>query len=182
MKGNPRKVKNPTSKSKTSNQSIKAFTHPKAQRVVVDEIMDTGVARILRADRLPGFKVSDLGIQSWSEEKEDFIEAWKLEAFVGLTGGRKLREGDVFFVKDGTLLNRNYRGKRIIKRLEARKKHLIESLNDSTERARWEIKDETRKLTADYLATSKAEKNRLYKIIMKQKDIMRDLEQKSRNI
>lgn len=164
------------------NQPKKIFTHPKAQRVVVDEIMDTGVARILRADRLPGFESNDLTINTWSEEKEDFIEVWKLEAFVGLTGGRKLREGDVFFIKNGDLLSRGYRGKKIIKRAKAQKEHLIESVNDSIERARWEIQDETRKLTADYLATSKRDKNRLYQIIIKQKEVIRDLEKKSQAI
>lgn len=175
MDGNPTKVKKRATKKKTSIQ-------PKAQRVVVDEIMDTGVARILRADHLPGYKASDMTIQSWSEEKEDFIEVWKIEAFVGLMAGRKLREGDVFFIKDGSLLNRNYRGKRIIKRAEARKKHLCLSVDDSIEQAKWEIKDETRKLAADKLATSTTEKNKLYKIISAQKQVMFDLDQKIKGI
>ena len=171
MARNPTMTENQIPKKKTSVQSKKILTHPKAQRVVVDEIMDTGVARILRADRKPGYKANDLTIQSWSDEKEDFIEAWKIEAFVGFTGGRKLREGDVFFIKDGSLLNKNYRGKKIIKRKEAHKKHLIEQVDDSIERAKWEIKDETRKLTADYLSTSKAEKKKLHKIIIEKKEM-----------
>jgi hypothetical protein len=165
----PTKLKNQIPKMKIPNQPRKLLTHSKAQRVVVDEILDIGVARILRADRMPGFKANDLTIQSWSDEKEDFIEPWKIEAFVGFTKGRKLREGDVFFIKDGSLLNKNYRGKKIIERTEARKKHLIERIDDSIESARWEIKDETRKLTADHLATSKAEKKKLHKIITAQK-------------
>ncbi len=64
--------------------------------------MDTGVARILRANRLPDYKASNLSIQTWSDEKEDFIETWKIEAFVGFTGGRKLREGDIFFIMDSS--------------------------------------------------------------------------------
>ena len=178
MARNPTKIKNQIPKKQAPMQPKKILTHPKAQRVVVDEIMDTGVARILRADRLPGFKANDLSIQSWGDEKEDFIDTWKIEAFVGFTGGRKLREGDVFFIKDGSLLNKNYRGKKIIKRQEAHKKHLIEQVDDSIERAKWEIKDETRKLTADYLATSKAEKKKLHEIIIAQKEVMRDLNKK----
>ncbi len=162
-----------------AQQSKKIITHPKAQRIVVDEIMDTGVARILRANRLPGYKASNLSIQTWSDEKEDFIEVWKIEAFVGFTGGRKLREGDIFFIKDSSLLNRNYYGKKIIKRTEAHKKHLVERIDDSIERARWEIKDETRRLSADYLATSMAEKARLYRVIARQKEVRQSLDKES---
>lgn len=161
-----------------STQPKKILTHLKAQRVVVDEIFDTGVARILRADRLPGFKDNDPSIQSWGDEKEDFIDAWKIEAFVGFTQGRKLREGDVFLIKDGSLLNNNYEKEKIIKRSVAQKKHLIKQVDDSTERARWEIKDETHKLTADNLATNNVEKKKLHKIIIAQKEVMRDLNKK----
>ena len=158
------------------------LTHPNAQRVVVDEVMDTGVARILRADRLPGYKAEDLGIQSWGEETEDFIEAWKIEAFVGFSGGRKLREGDVFFIKDGKLLNEDYFGEKILKRKIAEEKHLLKSVDDAVEQARWEIKDEMRRLSAEHLIKKESDRQLFDNIISDQKKIMLKLKQMSEEL
>ena len=157
----------------------KTLTHPKAQRIVVDEVMDTGVARILRADRLPGYEADNLSIQSWGDEKEDFIEAWKIEAFVGFSGGRRLREGDVFFIRDGSLLNKFYVGEKIIKRKAAKEKHLLQAVDDAVEMARWEIKDETRKLSAEHLVLMNEDRKMFHDIILHQKKVMLELKQLS---
>ena len=165
-----------------NQEQKKLLTHPKAQRVVVDEVMDTGVARILRAGRLPGFGADDLSIQSWGDEWEDFIEVWKIEAFVGFSGGRKLREGDVFLIKDGELLNKDYFGEKIIKRKIAKEKHLITPVDDAVELARWEIKDETRRLSAAHLVTSENDREIFNDIILDQKKVMLKLKKLSEEI
>ena len=56
----------------------------KSERIVVDEIFDDGTARLLRAARLPNTaQEKDFAIHTWGEEREDFIEAWRVEAYVG---------------------------------------------------------------------------------------------------
>jgi hypothetical protein len=53
----------------------------KSERIVVDEIFDDGTARLLRATRLTNkAQEKDLAIHTWGEEREDFIEAWRVSA------------------------------------------------------------------------------------------------------
>lgn len=126
---------------------------PKSQRIVVDEIIDGPdeypKARLLRADRLRNRKPDDLGIHAWGDEVEDCISAWRVEAFVGFTGSRKLREGDVFFVKNGSLLTEQYDP---IQRDKAANKHLLVHWDESRQMARREIKKEFSALSAAQIA------------------------------
>lgn len=118
-------------------------------RVVVDEIFDNGTARLLEAKRATGFEdTSDLGIDTWGTEEEKIMRVEDLEFFIGFPPRRHLREGDVFFVKDGSLLDEKY-----IKNLKQEKKsvsfseHLLRHWDRSKELARQEIKGEFYKLT-----------------------------------
>ena len=114
---------------------------PHSERIVVDEIIENNQkwpkVRLLRAKRLPNKSDDDLGIETWSEEVEDFISAWRVEAFVGFESRRKLREGDVFLVKDGRKLTEKYEP---IERYRAVQDHLLVHWDESTEFARLEIK------------------------------------------
>ncbi len=116
----------------------------RSERIVVDEVFDNGLARILRAQK-GNHKPTDYGIDAWEKEQEDFINDWRIEAFAGFSGGRKLREGDVFFIADGSLLNNKYDP---IPRAAARKKHLLMPADKSIKLARLTIKEEFRKLLA----------------------------------
>ena len=112
---------------------------PKSERVVVDELFESGFARILRARRIAGASPGDLGINTWGKEREDFLEAWRVEAFVGYSSGRRLREGNIFFIKDGTRLNGKYKP---IPRDVAARIHLLLPWEESRRIARREIKRE----------------------------------------
>lgn len=123
----------------------------KSQRVVVDEIFDDGIARLLRAPRLPNIADKEsFDIQNWEEEYEDFIESWRVEAFVGYPSNIKLKEGDVFFIADGSKLKANYKP---IPRERASKEHLLLHWDASRKIARNEIKKQFSKLAVTKLST-----------------------------
>ena len=125
------------------NNKLERMPTAKSERVVVDEIFDNGTARILRAKRDAEANESDLSLDTWKEELEDFIDAWRVEAFVGFTSQRHLHEGDVFFIIDGSRLNNKYKP---IPREKARSLHLLLPWEKSREYARQEIKKEFSKL------------------------------------
>jgi hypothetical protein len=135
--------------------------------VVVDEIMENGRARILRAPRLPGAARADLGIDTWGDEVEEAITVWKLEAYVGFKAPRKLKEGDVFFIRDGSSLSETYVGPKVISREKAAREHLIEAADESREQARNEIKERFYNLTAQRVGRNKKDRVRLSRIIRK---------------
>ena len=139
-------------KKKTSDHSLTSKPSKKAERVVVDEIFEDGLARLLRAKRAPKHPDDDLGIHTWDEEREDFIEAWRVEAFVGFPTQRSLGEGDVFFIVDGSKLNKDYKP---IAREVARSVNLLRPWDESTEMARAEIKKQFYKLSAAQIAAGK---------------------------
>lgn len=137
----------------------------KTERVVVDEIMENGKARILRAPRLPGFPDSDLSMDTWGDEAEDAITVWKLEAYVGFKAPRTLKEGDVFFIRDGSNLNEQYAGAKVIKRDTAAGRHLIGTADESREQARKEIKERFYNLTAQRIGRNRQDRQNLSRII-----------------
>jgi len=139
-------------KKQTSDHALTRKPSKKSERVVVDEIFEDGLARLLRAKRAPKHPDDDLGIHTWDEESEDFIEAWRVEAFVGFPTQRSLGEGDVFFIVDGSKLNRDYKP---IARDVARSVHLLRAWDESTEIARAEIKKQFYKLSAAQIAAGK---------------------------
>lgn len=127
-----------------------------SERIVIDEIFDGRVARILRAPRLPGINTSELLIDTWGEEKEDFLDVWRLEAFVGFTSMHFLKEGDIFFIFDGRRLTNDYKP---IPRIEAKHMHLLLSWDDSRQLARQEIKKEFYKLAAAKMTDHESSRN-----------------------
>ena len=156
----------------------------RSERVVVDEIIGDGVARLLRAKRAEGATGEDLGVDAWDDETEDFIDAWKVEAFVGFPSEQRLREGDVFFIKDGSKLNNQYgvrpkkhkvaaqairadfaKPRKALPRKVAREIHLLQPWDQSKEFARNEIKEGSYKLLAAELSTSEKEKRKNFRII-----------------
>ena len=133
-------------RGKTSSPKVTT----RSERVVVDEIFDNGFVRLLRAKRSGTSAHNDLGISRWKDEQEDFMEAWRVEAFVGFPSQRHLREGDVFFVADGSKLTRKYKP---IPREKARLLHLLQSWDESREFSRAEIKREFSRLSAVKIST-----------------------------
>ena len=143
----------------------KSGNRPKSARIVVDEIFDDGMARLLRAPRRPDIgDEKDFSINTWDEEREDFIESWRVEAFVGYNTKRKLREGDVFFVTDDSMLNRKYKP---IPRDIAAAKHLLLPPEESTTIARNEIKKQFYKLSATKMSTGEKDKMALIEKVEK---------------
>ncbi len=136
----------------------------KSERVVVDEIFDNGTTRLLRASRLPNCAEDDYSIETWSEEREEFIDAWRIEAFVGFTSNQNLKEGDVFFISDGTKLKKNYKP---ISREKARDEHLLLPWKISREIARMEIKKQFHKLAATRIASRPSERDTFLKRVDK---------------
>jgi hypothetical protein len=127
-----------------------------SERVVVDEIFDDGMARLLRAARRSDITdKKDFYIHSWGEEREDFIESWRVEAFIGYPTKKQLREGDVFFIADGSKLNADYKP---IPRARAAAEHLLIPPEKSIEMARNEIKKQYYKLVATQMSTSEKDK------------------------
>ncbi len=120
------------------------------ERVVVDETFDNGTARLLRAWRDPAYlNDSGLGIETWGEEKEEIWEIEDVELFVGFPLGRRLREGDVFFIRDGSLFTTELREKH---RKKPPENPLLIGWNESAQKARDEIKEEFFTLTASRIA------------------------------
>ncbi len=136
----------------------------KSERVVVDEIFDNGTTRLLRASRLPDCAEDDYSIETWSEEREEFVDAWRIEAFVGFTTNQNLKEGDVFFISDGTKLKKNYKPG---SKEKARDEHLLLPWRTSREIARIEIKKQFHKLAATRIATRPGERNTFLKRVDK---------------
>lgn len=146
---------------KRTNPSDEKATLPKpnkkSERVVVDEIFDNGIARLLRAARLPNTaEEKDFAIHTWGEEREDFIEAWRVAAFVGYPSKLRLKEGDVFFIADGTKLNVKYKA---IPRERACIEHLLLPWDTSRKIARREIKKQFYKLAAAKMSTDSKDRN-----------------------
>ncbi|NIM17934.1 MAG: hypothetical protein GTO45_38650 [Candidatus Aminicenantes bacterium] len=115
------------------------------ERIVVDEIFKESVpfARLLRSKRKEGAPEYDMGIDNWDDETEDFIETWRVEAFVGYPPHMHLSEGDVFFVRNGYRLTQEYEREED----EAESKtHLLMHWDESKKLAREEIKAEYAKL------------------------------------
>lgn len=135
----------------------------KSERVVVDEIFDDGTVRLLRAKKRCESAAGDLSIGAWNSEREYFIKAWQVEAFVGFPSTRHLREGDVFLIADGSKLTNKYgtkldsRHKKPLPREVASKMHLIHSADKTKEIARTEIKKEFYKLSAVKMTADKKE-------------------------
>jgi len=120
----------------------------KSERIVVDEIIPGESdaeerARLLRAryDFERGKGSTDL--EYWVDEREDVISAWRVAAFVGMQAPRRLQEGDVFLVLDGSLLHDRYEP---IARAQARREHLLLDWVSSRELARQQMKREFRVL------------------------------------
>jgi len=124
----------------------------KWERIVVDEIFkeeSVPIACLLRSKRKDGAPEYNMGIDNWNEETEDFIETWRVEAFVGYPPHSHLSEGDVFFVKDGSILTQEYDP---ISREEASAIHLLMHWDESKKLAREEIKAEYAKLSVASIA------------------------------
>lgn len=140
----------------------------KSERIVVDEIFADGMARLLRAARLPDITdEKDFSINAWSEEREDFIESWRVEAFVGYPTKQRLREGDVFFIADESKLNAKYKP---IPRDSAASVHLLLPPDESLEIARNEIKKQFYKLSATKMSTGEKDKKSLIEKVEKKLD------------
>jgi hypothetical protein len=148
-----------------SKKAGPAGPNKNSERVVVDEIMENGKARILRARRLPKASRTNLGIETWDDEVEEAISVWKLEAYVGFKAPRKLKEGDVFFIRDGSDLNETYMGPKLLSRDKAAKTHLIAAADESREQARKEIKQRFFNLTAQRAGRNDDDRDRLFRII-----------------
>lgn len=131
------------------------LNHPNANsaRVAIDEIFDDGFARILKAPRDPEADDNDLGIETWLEETEELMKVWRVEAFVGFKAKQSLKEGDVFFVKDSAIMNDKYKP---IARDIASVEHLLLPTEESTGKARKEIKKESSRLFAHKNTTKKS--------------------------
>jgi hypothetical protein len=151
----PRPGKNP------GKRSSKTKVTAKSERVVVDEVFDDGTVRLLRAKWIGNRADNDLSINTWKDEREDFMDARLVEAFVGFPPQRSLQEGDVFFIVDGSKLNNKYKP---IPSERARSIHLLRSWDESRELARSDIKKEFSKLSAIKISTGdKKEINGLYR-------------------
>jgi hypothetical protein len=143
----------------------------KSERIVVDEIFDDGTVRLLRAKKSRSSTERDLSIEAWNSERETFMQAWQVEAFVGFPTGRKLSEGDVFFIADGSRLTTTYgtsrdkKHKKPLPRKVAAREHLLRSVDRSRELARQEIKKEFYKLSACRMTSDKKEIEKLLKVV-----------------
>ena len=140
-----------------------------SERVVVDEIFDDGIARLLRALRLQNIADKEgFDIQNWDEEREDFIDSWRVEAFVGYPTKQRLREGDVFFIADGSKLTTNYKP---IPREKARQEHLLLNSDVSRDIARNEIKKQFSKLATNKLSEDARDREKLVERVEKKFEI-----------
>jgi hypothetical protein len=172
-------AKKVTKRKKTIDKIFK-YPTSKSERIVADEIIDRcdgkrPTVRLLRAKRSQNSASAGLGIETWGPEREDFMEAWQVEAFVGLLSPNKLREGDVFFIVDGTKLNKYYgdkkRGRRALPREVAAEKHLLRPIDDSRELARNEIKKEFYKLSAVQTTKNKREQEKFLSMVDKKFEV-----------
>lgn len=152
-------------------RSTRSTPTAKSERIVVDEIFDDGTVRLLRAKKKRESPSGDLSIGAWDDEREYFIKAWQIEAFVGFQTARKLREGDVFLIVDGSQLTNKYgtkldpRHKKPLPRKVAAKMHLIHPADRTREFARKEIKKEFYKLSAAKMTADKKELNEIIKMV-----------------
>lgn len=134
-------------------KSLRRVPTVRSERIVVDEVFPDGKARILRAARNVDAADGDVSIRAWGDEREEVISEWRLEAFVGFKNGRKLQEGDVFLIIDGTKLVVDYDPKALdISRDVARQEHLLVDVDVSRQAARQESCQLSYLLTAVRLA------------------------------
>jgi hypothetical protein len=155
----------------TRNNTSRRRPTARSERVVVDEIFDDGTARLLRAKKSTNSAEKDLSIEAWSSEQECFMQTWQIEAFVGFPAWRKLREGDVFLIADGSKLTTTYgtpkdtRYKKPLPRDVAAEIHLLQPVDKTRELARQEIKKECYKLSAARITSDKKEIEKLIKAV-----------------
>ena len=147
------------------------------ERIVVDEIFKEGpvpIARLLRSKRGEEAPENDMGINNWNEETEYFIETWKVEAFVGYPPHRQLSEGDVFFIKDGSKLTKEYG--HILGKEEALAIHLLMDWDESKKLAREEIKAEYARLSVASIALQdRKHSKQLKNMVDKKFDRLKDM-------
>jgi hypothetical protein len=124
------------------NVTPKPFVSLRAERIVVDKIFKNGTVRLLRAGRRPGFAPDDFSARTWGQQREETLDQFTVEAFVGMKPPRVLHEGDIFYIADGTKLNRDYRGAKIVDPDLARQDHLLRDWDESIAQARTEITEE----------------------------------------
>jgi hypothetical protein len=127
----------------------KPFVSLRAERIVVDKIFKNGTVRLLRAGRRPGFAPDDFGARTWGQQREEILDQFTVEAFVGMKPPRVLQEGDTFYVADGTKLNRDYRGAKIVDPDRARQDHLLRDWDESIAQARTELEEKPDKAAVD---------------------------------
>ena len=154
----------------------------KAERIVVDEIIDImgskdsqPTVRLLRAKRAKNSSPTDFGIEAWNDERETIMKAWQVEAFIGLKSPSKLMEGDVFFIVDGSRLDKHYGTNRCknkkyvnpLARNRAAEIHLLRPIEEFKEIARAEIKREFHKLSASNTTSDKKTLDNLISVIDK---------------
>lgn len=135
-----------------------------SERVVVDSIFADGTLRLLRSPRRKSSDDDRLEITGWGKEIEHEVSTHALEAILfDELDGRKIMEGDVFFIADGPdfferkikELENQLIGERIvkvtrdlIKELEIESERLILPIEESKWMARQEIKTQFAMLIA----------------------------------
>lgn len=154
----------------------------RSERIVVDEIIDImdskddhSTVRLLRAKRVKNSSPTDFGIEAWNDEREFIMKAWQVEAFIGLKSPHKLMEGDIFFIVDGSRLDKHYGTNRCkikkytkpLPRDKAAKIHLLRPIEEFKEVARAEIKREYHKLSASNTTSDKKTFDNLISVIDK---------------
>jgi len=135
-----------------------------SERVVVDSIFADGTLRLLRSTRKKSSDDDRIEITGWGKEFEHEVSTHALEAILfHELDGRKIMEGDVFFIADGPhFFDRKIKeledqliDKRIvkvtrdlIKELEIEREKLILPIEESKWTARQEIKTQFAMLIA----------------------------------
>jgi hypothetical protein len=174
--------KQSTNSAEKKAEDVTKLPSAKSERIVVDEIIDImgskdsqPTVRLLRAKRAKNSSPADFGIGAWNDERESIMKVWQVEAFIGLKSPCKLMEGDVFFIIDGSRLDKHYgtnrcKIKRYVKPLprdEAAKIHLLRPIEGFKEIARAEIKREFHKLSASNTTSDKKTLDNLMLVIDK---------------
>lgn len=135
-----------------------------SERIVVDEVFDDSLVRLMRAKYSAKSPRAGIGIENWGTERSQIMEGWRLEAFVGYPTAVRLHEGDVFYVRDGRKLKPRYKP---IKRERAAALHLLVGYEHSGKIAREEIRRGFAKLAMSHAARKEPERRRLLRLVEK---------------
>ncbi len=108
--------KKPVKKEVSVVKEIKNRSQKRPQRIVIDEVLPGGIYRVLSAEMKPSAKESKMiDSKSWGDEEEHYLDLKQLGILLSRRRPDRIREGQVFRIKEKSAKSINKEVKREVK-------------------------------------------------------------------